>query len=443
MDDRDSSSPPCPTTRDDRLRCGERATPPTTPEPLAPSDRLIALDALRGLAVLGILLLNVRSFSMPAMAYMTPDLAPDLLRVTPLDRGVFVAINVLGWGKFMATFAMLFGVGIVLSTRRLDQAGRSPAVLYFRRTSVLAMVGLLHLFLLWYGDILFAYAVVGAIAYTCRNLPTKWLAVLAFGGYLMTIFLTLALTGLTQLGLSSGDVTESDFLGSAATVQAEINAYRGSYLDTLNFRSSTALVNLIFMLIVVGGQILGLMLTGMLLWRSRFFDGAWPIRRYWLLGLPTWLISVGLVLALNLYVSQLGWPAIWVVGLMPAIYGVLVPLQAVGMVALVIPALARWQRSSAVRALAATGRMAFTNYLQQTVLATTFFYGYGLGYFATVSYAEQLGFVAGVWIFQVAFSVVWLSRFRFGPLEWIWRGLTYGELPPLRKSPAAIPSGHD
>ncbi|MEL7240372.1 MAG: quinol:electron acceptor oxidoreductase subunit ActD [Planctomycetota bacterium] len=134
------------------------APPPDAP--VAPKDRLVSIDALRGVAILGILLLNIRSFALPGMGYMIPTVT----ETDGKDLAVFIGINVVGWGKFMSTFAMLYGVGILLSTRRFEHTGGAASV-FFRRSGILAFIGLLHAFLLWYGDILFAYAIIGMLAF--------------------------------------------------------------------------------------------------------------------------------------------------------------------------------------------------------------------------------------------------------------------------------------
>ncbi|MEL7238353.1 MAG: DUF418 domain-containing protein, partial [Planctomycetota bacterium] len=273
-----------------------------------------------------------------------------------------------------------------------------------------------------------------------------WLLVLAGVGFGVAAFFSLGLSGMLMWGISTGKFSAAEVTGTPETWAAETAAYLGSFGDVFLQRATESAFALPMLMIVFGPQLFALMLVGMLLFRSGFFEGRWSTRNYVLIGLCGWTVPAALVLLLNLHVNALGWPADWAMGWLQLAYGFLVPVQAIAMGSLLILFFTRSPKALLTRTMAACGRMAFTNYLLQSLLATTFFYGYGLGYFGKFGYFEQLGVVGLIWAFEIALSVLWLSRFKYGPLEWLWRAATYGKLPSLRKDlrkPAgAVVSGH-
>ena len=225
-----------------------------------------------------------------------------------------------------------------------------------------------------------------------------------------------------------------------SVIDAELAAYRGGWLDQQPARSAGALEFETFLLIAWGlWRAGGLMLIGMALFKYGVFSAERPPRFY--AALIAAAVAVGL--PLQAYGIALdfarGWP-IWsfFVGVQFIYWpGIAVSLGYVGVVML---ACRRGTLHWLTRPLAAIGRTALTNYLLQTVLCTTIFYGHGLGWFGSVERAGQLGVVAAVWAVQLIASLLWLRRFRFGPAEWVWRSLTYGVRPPLRRMPAPEPS---
>ena len=407
--------------------------------PLAEAGRIDAIDVLRGVAVLGILALNVQAFAMPRAAYFNPTAYGDL---EGANLYVWVAGRMLADQKFMTIFSMLFGAGIVLMAERAEARGDTRRV-HYRRMGWLLVIGLLHAHLLWSGDILFLYAVCGMLVYPLRRQPPGRL--LALGVAMLAIASAHSVwTGLTlpywpEEARSS--LIREVWQPPPEMIAGEVAAYRGAWLDQQPFRSASALEFETYILITWGlWRAGGLMLIGMALFRSGVFSAERSTRFY------AALIAVALALGLPLVawgiVSDFarGWP-LWsfFVGVQFNYWpSIAVSLGYVGVVMLAC-------RTAALRALtrpfAAVGRTALTNYLLQTILCTSLFYGHGLGWFGSVDRVGQAGVVVAVWAIQLVASPLWLRRFRFGPAEWAWRSLTYGTRVPLRRTPSTKPRG--
>ena len=398
---------------------------------LAEAGRIDALDVLRGLAVLGILVMNVQAFAMPGAAYFNPTAYGNLEGV---NLYVWVAGRLFADQKFMTIFSMLFGASLVLMTDRAEARGDARRV-HYRRMGWLLVVGLLHAHLLWSGDILFLYAVCGMLVYPLRRQPPARLFVL--GAALLAIASVysvgsgLSLPYWTQEALST--FTRDVWQPTPEMIEEELAAFRGAWLDQQPFRSADALDFETFVLISWGlWRAGGLMLIGMALFRSGVFSAECSPRFY--LALIAVALAIGLPLVAYGIAADFarGWPlwSLFVGAQFNYWPSIAVSLGYVGAVMLVC-------RRAALRALtrpfAAVGRTALSNYLLQTILCTSLFYGHGLGWFGSVDRVGQIGVVAAVWAVQLVASPLWLRRFRFGPAEWAWRSLTYGVRLPLRR----------
>ncbi|WP_122088503.1 DUF418 domain-containing protein [Halalkalicoccus subterraneus] len=392
--------------------------------PTPPSERIVGLDALRGFALLGILVINVRVFSMPEATLSNPTVYGDL---TGANYWVWFAGHVLAEGKFIALFTLLFGGGIVLFTRSAERRGQSPLRLHRRRSAWLVGFGLAHAYLLWYGDILVAYGLCGLVAVGFRDRPPRALA--SFG--LALFALPSAVEVLSALSVDPAAIAGS-WHPSVAALQGEIAAYRGGWLEQMRHRVPTAFERQTTGFLGYSAwRIGGSMLLGMALFKwgvltnersSRFY------RRLVVVGAASGLAAI---LTGVWYIKANDWSAGAALFWRQFNYWGSLPLAGayVGLVMLYC----RWRPEGiATRALAAVGRTAFSNYVLQTVLATSVFYGHGLGLFGAVSRVEAIGVVVAIWAVQIPLSVLWLRYFRFGPLEWLWRTLTYGERQPIR-----------
>jgi uncharacterized protein len=396
--------------------------------PAAPAPRYETLDVLRGFAVLGILVMNVQSFGLIAAAYANPTAYGDL---TGLNLLAWLGSHVLAEQKFMSLFALLFGAGIVLIAEGEERAGRAPAQLHGRRMAWLMLFGLCHGYLLWYGDILFSYALCGALVYPMwRQPPQRLLTAAAL--FLLVPSLVWGWQGMSAPAPDTQAYRDmqSFWQPTPADVAAEEAAYRGGWGEQMHDRAPMMTWMILSLPFDAGWRIAGLMLAGMALLKLGALSGELPraLYRRWLfaglaLGLPLILFGVyrnfsnDWALGYALYFgSQYNY---W--GSLAVCAG-----YAAGLILLV-----RQARAPRLRlALAAVGRMAFTNYLMQTLICTTLFYGHGLGWFGRLERVQLLGMVVAVWLVQIAFSLYWMRRHRFGPCEWLWRSLSRGALQP-------------
>ena len=396
------------------------------PSPTAPSDRLVSLDVLRGFALLGILIINIWVFAMPFAVLQNPTVYGDF---SGLNYLAWLGGHVFAQEKFITLFALLFGAGIVLFTR--SKPDRRALALHYRRTVILLGIGLAHAYLLWYGDILVQYALCALFVVSVRDWEPSTLA--RYG--LLFVAVPTVMSVLQGLSLPP-DAVISGWVPSEAAIASEVDTYRSGWLAQLDHRASTA-----FLLQTSGfvagtfWRVTGLMLWGMALFKSGVLSNGRSTRFYWRLLIGGGVGGLALILMGVWYnTTVVDWAApqavyfgtqfnYWGSALLAGAYIAAVMLYC------------RWRTEGPViTALSAVGRTALSNYLLQTVLATSIFYGHGLGLFGSVSRVEQLGIVAGIWTVQIVLSVLWVRYFRFGPVEWLWRTATYGSRQPLKKS---------
>jgi uncharacterized protein len=408
--------------------------------------RLDSLDLLRGIAILGIFLMNTQDMSMPVLAYYNPTTYDPAFYSNPgtyqglsaLQYAVWNVIHVFADLKFITVFSMMFGAGILLQGERLLARGISPAAVHYRRMAVLLVIGLLHAHVFWYGDVLAEYAMCGMLLFPLRKLPVP---ILIAAGLSFISVATLYHWADSQ-NLNIGVVHwlhngTARLTGSVTGNEFEFAAYTGSWRQQMTTRFWVAFDNQTFSFLDwtlwrCGGS----MLLGMALLRLRFFHGDWPRRLYIgiaLIGVPLgWTISeLGV-----LHNAAHGWFAgeypdfagmeynYW--GSLPAALG----YTAVGTywAVLIAGPGARLLKKIAVP-IRAVGRTALSNYILQSVIGTTIFYGHGFGYFGLLSRAQLLVVVFVVWTFQLIVATLWTRRFRQGPLEGIWHRMVYGLMP--------------
>lgn len=404
--------------------------------PVAQNERIDSLDVLRGFALLGILMMNIMAFSMPFSAYFNPTAFGDL---TGANYWVWFFSHLLFDQKFLSIFSMLFGAGIVIFTERAAARGRSPAALHYRRTFWLLVIGVFHAYLLWFGDILVIYSLCALVLYPLRRLSPR--ALLATGLALLVIgsgIAVLAGVSLPYWPPESRAEFRNQWQPDAQHIEAELAAYRGTWTDQLSHRVPLALQTHTFgWLFWAFWRAGGLMLVGMALFKWGVFSASRPARLYAvfialgaLAGLP--VIYAGI--ARN---EAAGWDMLSMfLGQQFNYWGsLLVSAGYVGLLMLFCQSAGGgWLKQS----LRAVGQMAFTNYLMHTLICITIFYGPGLGLFAQVNRVGQVGVVLAVWIAQLVYSPLWLSRFRFGPFEWLWRSLTYWRPQPMLRSATQV-----
>ncbi len=436
--------------------------PPEAANPVIQRQRITSIDSLRGVALLGILVINIPFFALSHFGMFDPDAAGD-----------FSGANYLTWLishlffdlKMMAIFSMLFGAGIVLMTDRArEKTGRSMGV-HYRRMAWLLLIGLIHAYLIWFGDILVLYAMCGMIIYPLRRLPAAALVVV--GALTISVGLAtnygqgtffeaardahdraLAKTeaGETpdpfeaQMKIVWPEISE-DFNPTPQMLAEEREIMLDGYWGIRKHHAPEVVFWQTYIFLTFGiWRAGGLMLLGMGLYKLGVFSaqrstalyGAMVVLGY-AMGFPLIWIGAQKIVTHDfdfIYFFRYGWNFNYLGSLFVA-------LGHVGLVMLLcrMGALA-WL----MRALAAVGQMALTNYLMQSIICTLVFYGYGFGLWGSFTRFELIGFVLAVWAVQIIWSPLWLRAFRFGPFEWLWRSLTYWKWQPFRREPPQVPA---
>ncbi|MXW18890.1 MAG: DUF418 domain-containing protein [Gemmatimonadetes bacterium] len=386
---------------------------------------------LRGFAVLGILIVNIQGFARVASAFLNPTSGRVLAGA---DLWTWGAIYLFADTKFISIFSLLFGAGIALMSERMEQRGVSGASIHCRRNAWLLAFGLVHAYLIWHGDILVTYAVCGFLLYPLRNLEPRKL--LWIGGCSMAFVIPLwSLLGFSMPYWPEAEraALMADWAPTADALDAEIAAFRGDWTGQLRARAPIALsLQTSAFLGLLLWRAGGMMLVGMAMYRLGVLAAARPTafyRRLVVVGLAAGLPLAAAGTAYKIHVDFALDRAMFQGSLFNYVGSVGVFLAYLGLVMLMVKGgrLPRLQRR-----LAATGRMALTNYITQSLICSLVFHGHGLELFERVGGPGQVAIVAGIWMLQLAWSPWWLARFRFGPLEWLWRSLTYMKRQPMR-----------
>ncbi|WP_277981841.1 DUF418 domain-containing protein [Sphingomonas phyllosphaerae] len=393
---------------------------------MSEANRLVALDILRGVAVLGITIANLPGFALPQAAYFSPLAAGG---TGAADLTAWALTFVFVEGKMRGLFAALFGASLLLVVERADAAGQNGAAIHLRRMGVLYLIGTAHLYLLWYGDILHHYALVGVAALLFVHAPTRILLLAAAAALLVATIGGVGLVHAAALPASHTALEQSFGRPPAPLLAGEIAALRGSLADGIAWRwrhDAGALGGLL----ANGPETLGYMLLGMAAYRSGFAAGAWPRRRYVAIAVLTLPLGLAAELALARYSTSHGFALEAVLtgsfALGPLIHA---PMVA-GYAALLLCGL---PGTRAGERLAALGRSALSNYLLSSLVLAAVFYGWGLGQFARWGRADAYALLPPLWALLLLWAPLWLARFRYGPAEWLWRSVTRGCAQPLRR----------
>jgi uncharacterized protein len=407
------------------------------PAPVAPTERIETLDVLRGFALLGILLVNMALFSWPCY-----DL---FMAAQPWTSRADVAadwlVRTFAEGKFISLFSFLFGLGMAIQMERAAARGAGFVGRYARRLLTLLAIGLAHAFLIWEGDILVMYALFGFLLLAFRNRKPNTLLVWAGISLLVPVVIYALLGAMMALGsLVPGvaEIVEKELTATNAWYEQaaaeNLRAFaHGSVTEVFMQRAR----NVMFLYQYVwyyAPMFFAMFLFGLYAGRRRLLHDIEAnlgfIRRTlgWglALGLPANLIyAVTYAVADPASVSPL-----WVVtAAMLAVGG---PALCFAYAAAITLLLRGNGAQKLLHPLAAVGRMALTNYLLQSLVCTTIFYSYGLGWYGSVGRAPGVMLALVIYAAQIPFSLWWLKRFRFGPAEWLWRTLTYGQWQPMK-----------
>ena len=407
-------------------------------QPTAPAQRIAILDALRGFALCGILLMNIETFVMPVLA-STSGLDPTL---TGADRVADALVYFLVQGKFYVLFSLLFGMGFAVMSQRAEAAGRPFSGIYWRRGLVLLGIGLVHALLVWSGDILVLYALLSFLLLAFRHLSARWLGWLGALACLVGPVLVLLLGLMAWVAAQAPDMAAewNDAMATQAGDMRQLTADAlhaygpaGSYTEAVVQRGREVAL---FMsgLPVIGPLVFGVFLLGAAFARSGAIAAPERHRRLFALlrwlALPAGLALMGASMAVTptLPADRLDLESM----LAQALSLLASVLMCLGYVGWLVRLLRSGVGARVGAWFAPAGRMALTNYLAQSVVCTLLFYGYGLGLLGQLPRAWQVPFVLLLFALQAIASHLWLSRMRFGPVEWLWRSLTYLQLQPMR-----------
>lgn len=399
---------------------------------LTPSTRFASLDVIRGIAILGILLMNIQSFSMIGQAYLNPMAYGDM---TGLNKWVWIVSHIFADQKFLSIFCMLFGASIAMISGKEEARKGNSWKAHYSRNFWLLIIGLIHGYLFWYGDILAPYAACSFFIYFFRKLPVKALIVMGILVFAISTFIHIS-EGLEVLKLPQQilDQMSAGWSPSQKIIDKNITAYLGSFQDQLAQRTKT--LNMMHTELFPGfyvWRISGLMLIGIALFKSGFLLGQSAMILY--KRTLSFTLTIGLVLITSglIFNFHHGWQLKY-----SLFFGAEFNYWGSLFIALAyISGIILWVRmgkgTRLVDRFASVGRMALSNYLLQTLVCAGIFYGFGLGLFGQVSRTGQLGIVAGIWVLQMFVSPLWLKYFQFGPMEWLWRSLTKMKVQPIRK----------
>ncbi|HXW05242.1 MAG TPA: DUF418 domain-containing protein [Vicinamibacterales bacterium] len=384
------------------------------------AERITVIDCLRGAALFGILAANMRGFAAPATAYFRPDLMWPALH----DR---IAQSLVDWlisGKFITIFSALFGIGFGILMQRAAARGRGSGV-YMRRMTALLLIGGAHAFLLWWGDILISYAVCGFFLIFFRNRSSRTILWWAHGLYwfMLLVFVGFYVAVLAGAAPPAFPEATPDDLRKAVDTYAN-----GTFGQILRLRAQEWLMLNSFVVLLT--RILGIFLYGLYIWRQGYVQDVNAHLDWWR---RVQRISFPIGLAGNAITAV----AVHWTGVNP--FQPSLPMLTLLLIqSATVPALSLFYASTIVllyqdpvwrrrlHPFSYVGRMALTNYLLQSVICTTIFYSYGLGLAGTVGPLAALPLAVVVYGAQVPLSRWWLSRWPYGPVEWVWRRVTYG-----------------
>jgi uncharacterized protein len=427
--------------------------------PVAESERIGLLDFLRGVAILGILTVNVFSFGLPALGYFAPYAWGEN---TTADEIAFSVSVFLFQQKMYPLLAFLFGVGIYLIAEKEERGGRRSTGVYLRRMGLLVCMGLLHAVLLWHGDILVWYSCAGLVAYLMRHLSTRLLLIIAiFLTWGISLFCCGPLIGMMgafpertmpylevfqQHPANPSDAIQyigrpyhvnyqylsSHLMQSPNSTALEAHYYMdGSWLDLLPIRLRMYINTAFSAVKMFIPLLIGIMSFGILAGRFGVLAGAKTTasrRSKW--------VAVILGLLIGLPLCAVGLWLVWIKN-PAALYGSMTLTMIGGplVAGLYIVLLSAFYSSAVGKAFAypveCVGRMALSNYIGQTIVFVTIFHNWGLGWFGELGYAQLSSLVVVSWLVQGILSMLWLRFFQFGPLEWFWRSATYLRFQPL------------
>lgn len=410
---------------------------PITPVPQA--ERIQIVDILRGFALFGILLVNMALFSRPFQSILFP-IPPG----TPwYDRAAEWLIHFLAEGKFYAMFSLLFGLGMVLIMERVEGRGGRFVPLYARRLLALLAIGVVHAFLIWPGDILILYALLGFPLILFRKARPRTLLIWAVILIAIPLLFVTASTGLVSLGSMTPEGSqqieegfaqaEAGFLANMARANQVYTS--GSFLEITAQRQNDYMSLGLLSFFSLGFNVLAMFLVGVYFGKRNLFRDL-EVNRDFFRRLLVWGLIIGMIgngiyatLIMNMSRVQLSGALL----LSTVAQGIAAPLLSLAYVSAICLLALRPAWGRGLQALAPVGQMALTNYLLQSIICTLIFYGYGLAFFGKMGAAMGIVLTVTIYLALIPFSHWWMKRFQYGPAEWLWRSMTYLKRQPMRR----------
>jgi uncharacterized protein len=389
--------------------------------PTSTENRIHSLDILRGFAILGILLMNIQSFAMIDSAYINP-LAFKYF--TGYNKIIWMATHIFADQKFINIFSILFGAGVILFSANSGKKGNNTTKLYYRRIGFLLLFGLLHAYLFWHYDILVTYTLCGFWVFLLRKKSPNTLMIIGSILFIIPLLFYLA-TGFSIDYMNKEDLKKimETWLPDPNALNNYISTYRGSWINQMKLRVPHAFMfHTSFLLVFMGWKVSGLMLIGMALFKNGVLSNQKSKNFYKTLAVIGLLTGMTLTTVGIVKNFQHNWAmefSMFFGYLFNYVGSLFTSLGYISIIVLLS------NKKFMAFLFQKTGRMAFTNYLFQTFICTTIFYGHGFGLFGKVDRLEQLLFVLSIWVLLIAFSNLWLKHFKYGPFEWLWRMLTY------------------
>jgi uncharacterized protein len=407
----------------------------TLHQPLQLKERVEILDLLRGIALLGILMVNMPLMNAPFVT----EMGDYTIWRDPANITAEWIIKFFFAGKFYTLFSMLFGIGFYFFLRKADNV----IPLFRRRLGWLLAIGIMHVVLLWYGDILVFYALFGFLLILFRKKSNRSLLVWAVCILLIPVMISTLFVLLIKLGQQNPQAAaemEESFVAShlymSEILERALTVYStGSFAEIVRMRLEEY-QNILGGILFFFPNVLAMFLVGVVLARKKVFEDLEANKAFFkkllLYSLPLAIIGNWVYAT---YASDVSYTNMnWVLVLTLAAHGFGGPAMTFVYISAVAHIFRKGYFKSLTNALAKTGRMALTNYLSQSIIATTIFFSYGLGMYGRVNIWQGMILTLAIYVVQVIWSYYWLQHYRFGPMEWLWRTLTYGKKQKMRKS---------
>lgn len=428
---------------------------PSRIHPVKVTERVHSLDILRGLAILGILVINIEFFAQPIAKLINPSLSDNF---TGLNYYIWLIKEYLFFGKFWSIFAMLFGAGAYLLITRAEEKGKAAGIadIYYRRLFWLLLFALIHGYLIWNGDVLYDYALVGLFLYPLRKLSVRTMLIVVgillvlytlrpYMDYKNDVALYNQVVEINKIKNQGQELTEEQqsILDKWKEKKSFNNPDReslqktiktmstGTYFEIIDFNKDWLLeMHTVWFYEKGFLRTLMKMILGMALIKAGILSAKSKIKMYLLMIIIGYAVGFSLAGLRTQYLLDHNFSILAkdFVFITWEIEVTAVALGYIGLICLFCKLnILNWLKKS----LSAVGRMAFTNYIMQSLIGISIFYGFGFGLFGTMDKTEQLWIVGAVWLFQLIASPLWLKYFQFGPLEWLWRSLTYWQRQPM------------